>query len=282
MIKIVTDSLADLPQDIIDKFTITLISSYVIFGAETLRDRVDLQPAEFFKRLVDAKDLPTTSQASVHDFESVYRRLLEHDSNTEIISIHCTSALSGSIESGRQAARLFPGAQIHVFDTRLISMGEGLMAIEAAKMAERGAALDAILIRLAAMRDEMKSYFTLNTLDYLAKGGRIGRAARLLGTLLDTKPLLKLENGVILPDDRHHSRERAIAALIDKISAAGHNQRGIRLAIAHAVCEAEAHALAATLKDKLNPDELLIGEVGPAIGTYTGPGALGAFLWAEN
>ena len=282
MIRIVADSLGDLPQSVVDEHKITLVPSYVTMGDKTYRDRVDIQPEDFFQLLPTIKALPTTSQASVADFEKAYRSILADDPAAHILSVHCTGALSGSIESGRSARKLIPDAKIEVIDSGAISTGEGLCTLEAAMMASRGASIEEVLIRLEAMRRELKSYFTLNTLDYLAKGGRIGRAARLLGTLLDMKPLLKLENGAIAPDDRHISREKAISALVDKILSAGRGKSEIRLAIAHAVCKDEADKVAETLQSELKPSVLLRGEVGPAIGTYTGPGALGAFIWCAS
>jgi len=282
MIKIVADSLGDLPADVVARHDITIVPSYVTFGAETRRDRVDIQPAEFFKKLAESSDLPTTSQASVQDYDTAFKGILARAPGAVILAINCSSALSGSIESAKQASRQSADASIFVFDTRSISMGEGLMTVEAAQLAERDTPLDEMLIRLEAMRAGMHSYFTLNTLDYLAKGGRIGRAARLLGTLLDMKPLLKLENGAIAPDDRHHSRARAIAALADKIIDAMRGKRRIRLGVAHAACEAEAQELSARLQDAVKPEIFVLGEVGPAIGAYTGPGGLGAFAWAED
>ncbi len=281
MIRIVTDSLADLPQHVIDEFNITLIPSYVTFGSQTLRDRIDLQPAEFFQLLADSTDLPVTSQASVHDFEAVYHTILDDNPEAQIISMHCSSSLSGSIESGRQALALMRGAPVQIFDTRQLSLGQGLMVIEAARMAAQGASVAAIMARLDLMRAGMASYFTLDTLDYLYKGGRIGRAARLMGSLLDMKPLLKFEDGMIAPDDRHRSRERAVEAMSARIVERCRNDGCAHLGIAHAACEQEALALASEMQSRLNPKICLIGEVGPAIGTYTGPGALGLFAWSE-
>jgi DegV family protein with EDD domain len=279
---IVTDSLADLADDFLAEHGISLVASYVTFGSETLHDRVDITPRQFFKRLVETRDAPTTSQPSVADFEAQYRELGADVAGTAILSIHCSAGISGTIESARQAATRFPQADIRLFDTRSLSCGLGLMVTEAANMSREGAPAEKILARLRDMRDGMRAYYMVDTLDYLAKGGRIGRAARLLGLMLDIKPLLTLSDGVVAPVERLRSRERAIAGVRDHILEIGRGRKGIRLGVAHALCEDDAQHLADDLNAELKPEVFIMSEIGPAIGAYTGPGAIGAFIWPET
>ncbi len=128
----------------------------------------------------------------------------------------------------------------------------------------------------------MRVYFTLDTLDYLLKGGRIGVAARMLGTALDMKPLLTIQDGSVVPFENHRTRARVIEVLRDKVLSEGRDKHGLQLAVVHAVCEAEAHQFADGLQAELKPDVMLVGELGPAVGVYSGPGALGACWWAPE
>lgn len=276
MIRIVTDTMSDIPQEVVNKYNIALIPAYVNFPDESFRDRFDLTSSEFYKRLVAADVLPTTGQPSVRDFEVLYRRLLAETPEATILSVHLSAALSGTIESGRQAANMLPEADIQIFDTRSLSLGEGLMVREAAHMAHEDAPLEAILKRLTDMRDNIQIYYTLDTLDYLVKGGRIGRAARLMGTLLDMKPILTLDKGAIEAHSRTRTRERAIGTLRDLALDAGRGKRGIHIGVMHSTCEEDARRLADELRAELEPDVLLITEIGPSIGTHVGPGTLGA------
>lgn len=280
MIKVATDSVANLPADVVQAFGIAVIPTYVSFGAETLRDGVDIGPAEFYRRLVASPQLPVTTQPSVDDFEQFYRRLLAQHPGATIISIHLSHLFSGILASAQQAAARLSGADIRVFDSYSVSLGQGLMVREAAAMAEAGADADAILRRLEAMRAGMQFYAVMDTLDYMAKGGRIGRAARLLGTLLDMKPIITIKNGAVDAYSRERSRARALEALRNLPLEAARGKSGLHLAVMHAACEEEARALAEDLRTALKPKVFLLGEMGPALGVYTGPGAIAVAWWA--
>ena len=282
MIRVVTDTMSDLPQTVVDRYNISLIPAYVTFSGGTIRDRFDMSPTEFYKRLVSAADLPVTNQPSVRDFESLYRRLLTDTPDATILSIHISLALSGTIESGRQAAALMENSDIRIFDTQSISLGQGLMVREAALMAQEGAEIEAILKRMEDMRRKSRSYWTLDTLEYLAKGGRIGRAARLMGNLLDMKPILTLESGAIEAHSRTRTRARAIDELRDLVLQAGKDSQGLHVGVMHSQSEEEALQLSEELRTELEPDVLLYSETGPAIGTHVGPGMLGVCWYAPH
>ncbi len=275
MIRVVTDSLANLPQVEADRLGIAVIPAYVTFGDETLRDGLDLTQAEFYHRLEQSSDLPTTSQPSVNDFSMLYQTLLSDSPGCTILSLHVSSALSGTVESARQAARQMPEADIRVIDTLSLTLGQGLIVREAAQMVQSGRNEFEILERIGKMRDTMHIYFTTNTLKYLAEGGRIGRAARLMGTLLDQKPILNINKGAVESHSRATSREGAIAALRDLALTHGRGRQNLQVGVMHAVCEADARYLAEQLRATLSPDVILLSEIGPAIGVHTGPGALG-------
>lgn len=283
MIRVVTDSTANLPVEILHEYpSISVIPSYVTFRNETLRESVDLTTAEFYERLATEKQLPTTNQASVQDFETFYRRLISEHPGDSIISIHISGMLSGTVESARRAAAKFPHDNIQVFDSRSISLGHGLMVRQAAYMSRVGFSVNEILTQLASMSANMQVYFILDTLDYLLKGGRIGVAARMLGTALDIKPILALRDGNVTPFEKHRTRAHTIQAMRDKALNEGRGKHGLQLAVIHAVCKDDAQQLADELRAELVPDVMLIGEIGPAVGVYGGPGALGVGWWAPE
>lgn len=275
MVKIVTDSMCSLPKDRVKEYDITIVPAYVTFDTEALRDGIDLTVDEFYERLVKAKELPTTSQPSVGDFKEVYEEVLKKDAKT-ILSIHMTGALSGTVESARQAAAKLPDADIRVYDTRSISLGQGLMIIEAARLLRDKTPVDDVIKQLDQMRDDIKYYFALDTLDYLAKGGRIGRAARLMGTVLNMKPVIRFEHGVLEPHDRYRSKERAVEAIRQLV--VDDRQPGMKMSVIHSNNEKEAREFAKELSDLLEPDIMMVGDVGPAIGSHIGPGSLGV-IW---
>lgn len=275
MIRIVTDTDANLPDDLISKYDITLVPIQIIFGREVLRERVDISDAEAYRRMSAAKELPKTSQPPVGAFKTAYEEILGEEPDAQILSIHISSKLSGTISSARQAAHLLPDVRIALFDTFSASLGQGLMVIRAAEMARQGADIEAILTTLTAMREGMQVYFVLNTLDYLAKGGRIGKASHLVGQLLDIKPILALEDGEIDAHSRHRTWRRAVDALCDLIMASASDAESVHIGVLHAVSEEPARALSDELGAALNPDTLILGEVGPGLGVHTGPGAIG-------
>lgn len=281
MIRIVTDTDANLPQSVVDEYNITLVPIQIIFGNEVLRERVDISDAESYRRMSAAKELPKTSQPPIGAFKEAYEDILAGEPGAQILSIHISSKLSGTLSSARQAADLLPGADISLFDTFSASLGQGLMVVRAAQMARQGADVAAILATLEAMRERMEVYFVLNTLDYLAKGGRIGKASHLVGQLLDIKPILVLEDGEIDAHSRHRTWRRAVDALCDLVMASTDGAESIHLGVIHAVSEQAAQTLADRLADTLSPDTLILGEVGPGLGVHTGPGALG-LCWVAD
>jgi DegV family protein with EDD domain len=275
VIRIVTDTDSNLPQDVVDEYGITLVPIQIIFGDKVLRERIDLTDAESYRMMSAAKELPKTSQPPIGAFKTAYEDILAGEPDAQILSIHISNKLSGTIASARQAADLLPDADITLFDTLSASLGQGLMVVRAAEMARQGADVAAILKTLEAMRERMEVFFVLNTLEYLAKGGRIGKASHLVGQLLDIKPILVLEDGEIDAHSRHRTWRRAVDALCELIMASAEGAESIHIGVLHAVSEEPARALAGELAEALKPATLILGEVGPGLGVHTGPGALG-------
>jgi DegV family protein with EDD domain len=282
MIRIVTDTLSDLPQAIVDTYKIVLVPLYVHFGQESFRDRIDLSGDAFYQRLASSTVLPTTSGPSVGDFLQAYQSVLADEPKATILSIHFASTLSSTFSTARQAANLFEKARIHIFDTLSGSLAQGMMVLEAARMAIEGAAVDAILARLGAMRERMQLLLTPTTLDYLAKGGRIGRAAHLVGTLLDIKPVLRLKDGIVEPCERHRTHKRAVTALRDMVLKEVGDKTGLHLAVGHGRDQEAYQWLTDELRTMLKPEVFLSGSITAAFGTHLGPGIVGAGWWAPT
>lgn len=278
MIRIVTDANVNLPQEDVDRFNITLVPAYIIFGDEQMPETA-ISTGEVIERLRQGAAFPKTSQPAPRDIEAAYRRILADDPEATILSLHITGAGSGTVQSARRAAERvkesFPKAVLHVFDTRNLAIGQALMVREAAVMAQVGEAVDSVLARMRDMRDRVKTYFVLDTLDYLHKGGRIGRAAHLIGSLLNIKPVLTVRDGVLEAYARFRTQRQAFDALCKLALRAGENVRGIRMAVAYAVHDTAASQMAAELRAALDLDVLMVTEVGAALAAFTGPGALG-------
>ncbi len=279
MIKIVTDSASGIPPQVAQQYGISAIPLYVHFGNEMFRDGVDIQLPEFLSRLKSAPQLPTTSQPSAGDFMELYKSLTADGS--QVISIHLSSKLSGTVASAHAAREMLPGASIHVVDSMFISAAESTMAIEAARMAAAGRDAPTILARLNDLIAGFRLYFAVDTLEYLQKGGRIGRAAALLGTALQMKPLLALEDGIVEAKERIRTKSKAVARMRE-LAAQEIAGRSCRyLAVLHAAAPEEAHQLMADLESQLKPVETMMAEVGPVIATHTGPGVVGTAFYAE-
>lgn len=281
-IRIVTDSDANLPPEVVEEYGIEVAPIHLVFGDEVLRERVDLTDAEAYARMAAMPDLPKTSQPPVGEFTTIYERLLRENPGAAVLSIHISSALSGTITSARQAAALLPDetgltGDFHFFDTRSASLGQGLMVRQAAEMARQGAGVEAILARLADMRERMQAFFVLETIDYLARGGRIGKASHLVGNLLGIKPVLWVNEGIIDAHSRYRTWRRAVRAMKDIVlrETGGRPAPGLQLGVVHAVSEQAAQQFASALCDELQPEVFLLGEIGPGLGVHTGPGALG-------
>ena len=279
MIKIVTDSGSGIAPELARQYGISVIPLYVHFGNETFRENVDIQLPEFLARLKTAPQLPTTSQPSAGDFLQLYEPLLADGS--EVISIHLSSKLSGTVASACTAREMLPGARIHVVDTLSISATQTMMALHAARMAAAGKSADAILARLDEFIAGSHIYFVVDTLEYLQKGGRIGKAAALLGTALQMKPLLMLCEGVVEAKERIRTKSKAVGRMHELVMQETSGRICRCLGILHAAAPDEARQLEADLLTRVQPDETMIAEVGPVIATHTGPGMVGVAFYAE-
>lgn len=280
MIAIVTDSTADLPADVAREYQIEIVPLYIHFGESTFRAGVNLTNEQFLYRLQSSVSMPTTEPPTVQDFQDVYKRLLgQYD---QIISIHISSKLSETYNHAVAARELLGAPNIHVIDSLSVSAGLGLMAVEAARMAAAHQPVEAILKQVEAMTAHHRLYFIVNTLEYLHKGGRIGGARALLGTALQMKPLLTLQEGHIEPLETVRTKPKAIARLRQLVADGLAGRASIRLAIAHSAVPDEARRLEDDLVAVMEPVYTLFCEIGPVVATHGGPGVLGVAFYSDK
>jgi len=268
-IAIVTDSTADIASETAVERRITVVPLSVSFGQETLLDG-ELTQSEFFSRMDAAPVLPTTSQPSVGMFVETYERALREAEH--VISVHVSNRLSGTIESARQAAEQFSG-KVHVFDSLNLSWGLAWQVLDAATSAAEGLTVEAVLQRLSVARERVRLIVGLDSLDNLAKGGRIGRVSALLGALLNLKVTLTVNSeGEFVPLGRSHGENAAIERTMQWIAEQMGERRKGRFAVGHALSESRAHKVADRIRALYEIEELVIYEAGSVICTHTGTG----------
>ena len=269
-IRIVTDSTADLPAEVVEANRITVVPLTVLFGDEALLDGVDITSEQFFERLVLARELPTTSQPSAGAFHEAYERLVA-DGATEILSIHVSGKLSGTLESARQGAEGIQGVRIVHVDSQVTTLALGMAVVAAAEAIEDGATLDEARARVEDQLRRTHTFFLVDTLEYLYRGGRIGRAAQIAGTMLQVKPLLALHDGEVKPVARVRTRSKAIAEMLQRVAKL---LPAKLMMAAHATTPDDLELVAGRMQ-ALAPDaRLLTGRVGPVVGVHAGPGLL--------
>ncbi len=273
-VKIVTDSTSDLPPELATRLGITVAPLNVHFGTEMYLDGVDLSPDEFYQRLQSSSVLPTTSQPSVGAFVDLYQRLSQ-DADA-ILSIHISSLMSGTYNSAIQAKEQAEvSCPIEVVDTGQASMGLGLIAMAAAEAVQKGAGLQEAREVVESVTPYTEFFGVLETLEYLRKGGRIGKAQAFLGSLLNIKPVLIIKDGVVHPLERCRTRRKAL----DRIGEIAEGFAPLEeISILYATTPEDAGELAQRLGHLVSDRQVIMGRVGPVVGTYLGPGALGLAL----
>lgn len=281
-IRIVTDTTCYLPLETLEQYPeLIVIPLYVSFGDKSFKEIVELKTEEFFPMLKASKTLPTSSQPSVGDFLEVYRPLVEEGAS--VISLHISSGLSGTVESARQAAQIL-GGEIEVVDSLFTGMGLGFMVLEALKAVRSGANKEEVLSRIDAVRQGMNVIFVVDTLEYLHKGGRIGGAQALIGTLLKIKPILFLDQGKIDVFEKVRTQAAArerMRSILEEIRSQNYKAK-MWLAIHQAEAMEEALKAMEELKQSLHPEEVFISTLGPVLATHTGPGLLGFACFLED
>ena len=276
-IRIVTDSTADLPPEIAEQLGITVIPLNVHFGEETFLDGVDIFPDEFFARLKAARQLPTTSQPSPGKFMEVYGSLAE--AGDQIVSIHISDKLSGTLNSARQAKEQMEGSSIEIIDSRQAALGTGLVAMAAAKAAQQGASCEAVLEEANSAVEQVQLFGLLDTLEYLRKGGRIGMVRGVIGTLLKVRPIITVRDGIVQSETSVRSRAYGTQYMV---TLAEERAPLKQAAVMHSSTDEEAEALAERLRPLVADGQVLQGRIGPVVGTHAGPGVIGIVVQSEN
>jgi DegV family protein with EDD domain len=267
-VKIVTDRTADIPSQLVKDLDIAVIPLYVIFGSTTYRSGIDITEDEFYQKL-QGPVWPTTSQPSPQDFVDVYNQCAKGADG--ILSIHLSSKLSGTINSADQAKKLADvKCPIEIIDSLEVSMATGLIVVAAARMAKAGKRLTEIADSVRKMVSNTKLLILFDTLEYLAKGGRIGKARSVLGSILNVKPLLTLKDGEFVPVTQVHSRSKGKGKLLEFVR----NAKDIEaLAVVYTTTPDEAKELAASIT-AIPKASIIVAQVGSALGVHGGPGAL--------
>ncbi len=269
-VAIVTDSTADLPPGLAAARSVTVVPLTLNFEGRSLLDGVDITPSEFYRKLPQALTHPTTSQPSPGAFAEKYAALLQdHDA---IVSIHISEKLSGTVASARQAADMTDPKRVHVVDSELVSMSLGLVTLVASTLAAEGKDAPTIEAKVVSLAPNVHTFFSVATLEFLRRGGRIGRASALLGSVLQVKPVLCIRDGLVTPLERVRTFERALNRVIGLTREVDRGE-GVCLIVGHADAEADAERVGRELEPIA--DTLMIQPLGPVVGAHAGPGVVG-------
>jgi DegV family protein with EDD domain len=275
---IVTDSTCDIPPDMLEAYGITVVPLYVLWGGKELRDGVDIDRATVYARLRTDPEHPTTSQPTPADFVEAIRAT----GAEEALVLTISAALSGTYNSAAQAADLL-SARVHVEDSRVTAMALGWQVLAAARAREGGADLEGMIAAARAVRARNVTRFTVDTLEYLHRGGRIGGAQHFLGSALQLKPMLSLdqETGRVESVERIRTRRRALQRLVDAAVEELQGGGPLHLAVMHAAAPEEAAAVRPELEARLQPAEVFTAELTPVLGIHGGPGLVGFCAYRE-
>jgi DegV family protein with EDD domain len=269
-VALVTDSPADLPPHLARERSITVVPLTLHFEGRSLLDGVDIKPSEFYRKLPRATTHPTTSQPSPGQFTETYTKLLAEHS--DVVSIHISEKLSGTYASAVQGAEMTDSKRVHVVDSQLVSMSLGLLTLAASEIASQGASADSIVQRVRAMREQVQTYFSVATLEFLRRGGRIGRASALLGSVLQVKPVLCIRDGLVTPLERVRTFDRALNRVVD-LTREVDRGKGLCVIVGHGDAEADAQRVAGELE--AHAETLMVQSLGPVVGAHAGPGVVG-------
>ena len=276
-VRVVTDSACDLPDDLIERDGIEVVPLTIRFGKEELVDRKELSTDEFWRRLADSDVLPETSAPSAGAFEAAFRRLIA-DGATGIICINLSSKLSATMQSAQVAAQAVQAdCPVVVVDSLMVSMGLGSLCLTAARRAADGDSLESIVANVTDRRNRSKLYGTLDTLEFLKKGGRVGNARALLGSMLAIKPVLEVRDGEVEEAGKVRTRSKALRLVVDRVKQGPFEN----LAVLHGNAP-DLDELLDLLEPLAPQDEIVVGQIGPVIGTHAGPRVIGVTFQART
>ena len=273
-VAIVTDSTAYLPEDLVFSYNISVVPLVVIWGDECLQDNIDITPNQFYERLSGAKVMPSTSQATISDFADIFEKL--HKEGYEILTIVLSAALSGTMDSAFQAREMVPEATIEIIDSQFTSIPLAYMVLSAARAAKKGASLEECKEIVQTIRANTQVYFAVDTLEFLHRGGRIGGASRFLGTALNLKPILYLNDGKVEALERVRTLKKAHKRLIELLETDVNGRTPINMmGVVSAAAQESASHLLNKIEKHFNPGEVMMANLSPVLGTHVGPGTVG-------
>lgn len=277
---IVTDSSAYLPDEIIAGYPVRVLPLTVNWDGRSYRDGVDIKAAEFYSRLSVSNSLPTTSQVSIGQFEAAFNELMA--AGYDVLVLPISSGISSTYQSAATLLNHYPSERLALLDTKLVSMALGFQVLAAARAAANGASLAEC--KQAALRayDQIGVYFTVDTLKYLAAGGRINSAKRLLGSALDIKPILEIRDGKIELVSSVISRRKAVERILVLVEKGIGERSPVRISVFHAMALETAQEVLETAQARFSPVESILAEVSPVVGSHTGPGTLAIAFQAEG
>jgi DegV family protein with EDD domain len=275
-VRVVTDSACDLPPALCAELGIEIVPLTIRFGADELVDRVELTNADFWERLARSTVVPETAAPSVGAFESAFRDLHEGGADG-IVCINLSSRMSATMQSAQIAAKALDGVcPVSVIDSKSASMGIGMLCVEAAQRASGGADLDTVVSAVENARDRERLLFTVDTLEYLRKGGRIGGAQAMLGSMLSIKPVITMKDGSVEPAGKVRTRSKALRFVVDYVK-----ERPVEsLCVVHAQAP-DVDEFIAMLEPIVPESTIVVGEIGPVVGVHTGPATIGV-TWLES
>jgi len=273
-ISIITDSTAYIPKDYLDRYGIYVVPTILNWGSKMYRDGVDIAPTEFFERMKTDPVHPTTSVPSIGEFREVYAKAAQ---NAEaVVGVHLSAKLSGTFSAAEQAVAMIPDKTIKVVDSNSTAMALGFVVLAAARAAAAGKPLDQVVQAAHGAIPHTGVVLTVETLEYLRRGGRIGGAQAFIGGLLDAKPILELRDGRIEPLERVRTKKKAMQRLVEIVVERIKGQTPLRLATLHAAAPEDAAFILESAKTQLGSvEEAILSEVSPTIATHTGPGTVG-------
>jgi DegV family protein with EDD domain len=271
-VAIVTDSTTYLPQDLIDDLGVHVVPLTLHWEDESFRDGVDIRAEEFYERLSTADSIPTTSQTPVDVFDQLFKKLLDED--YAVFALLISSGISGTVESALQAQANFPDAPVEVMDTQLVAMALGFLVLTVARAAKDGASLEQCVALAKETYPKIGVYFTVDTLKYLNKGGRINTAKRLLGAALDIKPIMEIRGGKIELVESVRSRKKSLQRMLELVRRDISGREPVRISTFHAAAEEDCRLLMEEAVARFYPIETITTFVSPVIGAHTGPGTV--------
>lgn len=274
-IALVTDSTAYIPSDLVEQYNLTVTPQVLIWGEETYEDGVDIQPDEFYERLKISKTMPTTSQVSIATMKSTFEDLIEK--GYDVLGIFLSAKLSGTIQSAIQAKEMMgnAGEKVTFIDSMSTAMAMGFQVLAVARAVEDGSSLKDAVALAEKAREHTGVYFAVDTLEFLHRGGRIGGAQRFLGTALNLKPVLAIQDGRVEAVERIRTKSKALERVLELVAEQVQGKTPIHLATLHASAEEEAKTLLDKASKELNATESILTTVSPVVGTHAGPGTVG-------